>query len=103
MYRRTSRQVGLGDALVDCLSSQIQRVEGVNPNFAGNNNPGNLIYIGPNQNGQTGVTRGAGGFAKFSSPAAGYAAMQDQIQRNINAGMSPTQFFNSWAPSGTYN
>jgi len=53
------RGVGLGDALVSSLASAITNVEDYNPNFAGNNNPGNLIYIGPNQNGQSGVTRGA--------------------------------------------
>jgi hypothetical protein len=101
MYTRS--QYGLGDALVDCLSSAITQVEGSNPNFAANNNPGNLIYVGPNQNGQTGVTPGAGGFAKFTSPASGYAAMQWQIQNYIGRGFTPTQFFNTWAPGGTSN
>ena len=108
MYLRTPsrfglRGVGLGDALVSSLASAIANVEGYNPNFAGNNNPGNLIYIGPNQNGQSGVTRGAGGFAKFTSPASGQAAMEWQIQNYIDRGYDLNTFFNTWAPPNTKN
>ena len=39
-----------------------------------NNNPGNLRFVG-----QKGATQGAGGFARFSSPAAGYQALKAQI------------------------
>ncbi len=108
MYLRTPsrfglRGVGLGDALVSSLASAITSVEGYNPNFAPNNNPGNLIYIGPNQNGQSGVTRGAGGFAHFTSPASGQAAMEWQIQNYIDRGYDLNTFFNTWAPPNTKN
>lgn len=39
-----------------------------------NNNPGNLRFIG-----QRGATQGKGGFAKFSSPQAGYQALIDDL------------------------
>lgn len=94
---------GLGDPLVSCISNVIQNQEGYNPAFAPNNNPGNLIYVGPNQDGQTGVTKGAGGFAQFSSPASGAAALNWQIQNYIDRGYSPTQFINTYAPAGTSN
>jgi hypothetical protein len=91
------------NSLVSSISSAITQMEGVNPNFVGNNNPGNLVYIGPNQNGQTGVTRGAGGFAAFPDLATGQAALYNQIQGQINSGQNLTQFFNQYAPSGTCN
>lgn len=109
MYVRRSQSrfglsgYGLGDALVDCLSAQIDAVEGYNPNFAPNNNSGNLIYVGPNQNEQSGVTRGAGGFARFTSAAAGEAAKRWQIQNYIDRGFTPTDFFMTWAPPNTKN
>ena len=107
MYVRTSSSglngyQGLGD-LVSSMAAAITQMEGVNPNFAGNNNPGNLVYIGPNQNGQSGVTRGAGGFAAFPSLASGQAALANQIQYQVDQGQSLTQFFNQYAPSGTCN
>ena len=102
MYVRISQR-GLGDALTDCMASAMTTQEGYNPNFAANNNPGNIIYIGPTQNGQTGVTRGAGGFARFSSPASGQAALLNQIQGQISRGQNLTQFFNQYAPPNTVN
>ena len=104
MYVRTSSGLsglggfGLGDALVSSLAASIRQVEGVNPNFAANNNPGNLIYVG-----QSGAVPGAGGFAAFPSAAAGEAALESQIQNYINRGYNLTQFFNTYAPSGTVN
>lgn len=89
---------GLGDALVDCLSAQIDAVEGYNPNFAGNNNPGNLIFVG-----QKGAVPGAGGFAKFPTRADGEAAKRWQIQNYIDRGFTPTDFFMTWAPPNTKN
>lgn len=106
MYVRSSRQLGmmgLGDALVSSLASAIRTQEGYNPNFAGNNNPGNLIYVGPNQNGQSGVLPGAGGFAKFQTPDSGEAALEWQIQNYINRGYDLTTFFNTYAPPNTKN
>lgn len=104
MYVRTSRQQfglsgwGLGDALVTSLASAIRQVEGSNPNFAANNNPGNLVFVG-----QSGATMGAGGFAAFPTQAAGEAALDWQIQNYINRGYNLTQFFNTYAPGGTSN
>ena len=97
---------GLGQAsssLISSMAAAITQMEGVNPAFVGNNNPGNLIYIGPNQNGQTGVLPGAGGFAAFPSLAAGQAALANQIQGQVNQGQNLTQFFNQYAPGGTTN
>ena len=96
---------GMGQAsnLVSSMAAAIAQMEGTNPAFANNFNVGNLIYIGPNQNGQTGVTPGAGGFAKFTSPASGQAALANQIQYQINQGQTLTQFFNQYAPGGTTN
>jgi len=100
-------QRGLGQTapspLVSSIASAIVQMEGYNPNFAGNNNPGNIVYIGPNQNGQTGVTPGAGGFAQFTSSASGQQALYNQIQTQINSGQNLTQFFNQYAPGGTTN
>src|SRR6185437_4570267 len=98
MYVSSPSRLGLGDALVSCLSSAITQVEGYNPNFAANNNPGNLIYVG-----QSGATPGAGGFAKFSSPAAGQAALEWQVQNYINRGYDLNTFINTWAPPNTKN
>ena len=107
MYVRTSSTGlnsyrGLGD-LVSSMAAAITQMEGVNPNFVGNNNPGNIVFIGSNQNGQSGVTRGAGGFAQFSTLASGQAALDSQIQYQINQGQSLTDFFNQYAPGNTKN
>lgn len=67
-----------------------------------NNNPGNLIYVG-----QAGATQGPGGFAAFSTPAAGQAALVNQITldavRGTDAAGNPTttvsQLISSWAPA----
>jgi hypothetical protein len=80
------------------MAAAIRQMEGTNPAFAANNNPGNLVYIG-----QAGAVPGAGGFAKFSTPAAGEAALESQIQYQVNQGQNLTQFFNQYAPGGTVN
>ena len=102
MYVRTSQTGlsgwGLGDALVDSMAAAITQMEGVNPHFAPNNNPGNLVYVG-----QPGATLGAGGFAAFPTLAAGQAALDAQIQSQINKGQSITDFFNQYAPGNTTN
>lgn len=89
---------GLGDALVDTMAAAIVKMEGVNPNFAPNNNPGNLVYAG-----QVGAVPGAGGFAAFPTYAAGYSALQSQVQGQINKGQDLTDFFNQYAPPNTKN
>jgi hypothetical protein len=80
------------------MAAAIRQMEGTNPAFAANNNPGNLVYIG-----QAGAVPGAGGFAKFSTPAAGEAALESQIQYQVNQGQNLTQFFNQYAPGNTKN
>lgn len=77
-------------------------VEGNNPNFAGNNNPGNLIFVG-----QPGATAGAGGFAAFPTLAAGIQAAQNQVTLDLNRGTDATgrptttlaELISSWSPA----
>jgi hypothetical protein len=82
---------GLGDSgLVASLASAIGRFEGfLVPGSVAqrNNNPGNL-RSGP---GQTGTD--ANGYAIFPDVATGQAALQNQIQLNIDRGLSLQQFF----------
>lgn len=76
-------------------------VEGNNPNFAGNNNPGNLIFVG-----QPGAVLGSGGFAKFASLNDGIMAAQNQVSLDLSRGTDaagrPTttlaQLISSWSP-----
>ncbi len=72
-------------ATIQELASAMFSVEGYNPKFAGNNNPGNLVYAG-----QTGATLGAGGFAKFPTYDAGVAAAQAQISLDLSRGTDVT-------------
>lgn len=58
-----------------------------------NNNPGNLRYAG-----QQGATQGEGGFAKFSSPQAGYEALKRQIQLDSGRGLTVESFVSKYAP-----
>jgi hypothetical protein len=74
---------------VDSIAQAIAQMEGYNS--AGtlaqrNNNPGNL-RAGP---GQTGTS---GGFAVFPDPSTGWAALDSQVQTNINRGLTLQQFF----------
>jgi hypothetical protein len=87
-----SKPRGLGDvsAFTSSLASSIARFEGYG--VAGsvaqrNNNPGNL-RAGP---GQTGTD--ANGYAIFPDAATGYAALDNQIDLNINRGLTLNQFF----------
>jgi hypothetical protein len=93
-----------GGSLVGGLAAAIARYEsGGNPNALNfrNNNPGNLRSWGS--------TPVVGGFAQFSSPEAGAAALQAQITKNINRGLSLNEFFGGgkgyvgYAPSGDKN
>jgi len=58
-----------------------------------NNNPGNLRLAG-----QTGATQGEGGFAKFSTPEAGYQALKNQIKLDGSRGKTLAQFITKYAP-----
>jgi len=78
-----------GNPLVDALSNAIATFEGyynstANPSQA-NNNPGNLTA----GSGQVGSS---GGFAVFSDPDAGFAALNNQVELNINRGLSLQTF-----------
>lgn len=76
-------------------------VEGNNPNFVGNNNPGNLIFVG-----QPGAVPGVGGFAAFATLADGIAAAGNQVSLDLSRGTDaigrPTttlaQLIGSWSP-----
>lgn len=82
------RGLGQSSDLVSQMAAAIQQEEGWYPGSISyqNNNPGNLIS-GP---GQTGTN---GGFAVFPDYATGLAALDNQIQLNINRGLSTNQFF----------
>lgn len=58
-----------------------------------NNNPGNLRFAG-----QAGATRGEGGFARFSSPQAGYEALERQVALDASRGLTLQQFISKYAP-----
>lgn len=66
------------------LSAAIARQEGANPAY---NNPGNL-RSGPGQ-----VGTSPGGFAIFPDYATGEAALENQVQLNINRGLTLSEFF----------
>jgi len=58
-----------------------------------NNNPGNLRFVG-----QAGATQGDGGFARFSTPEAGYNALKNQIKLDASRGLTLVKFINKYAP-----
>jgi hypothetical protein len=60
---------------------------------AQNNNPGNLRFAG-----QSGAAPGAGGFAQFSSPEAGYQALIHQVQLDAGRGETLAQYIAKYAP-----
>lgn len=101
MYFRTFGLSGLGD-VVSSLAAFISQHEGYNPNFAANNNPGNLVYVQGGWN-YPGAVPGAGGFAKYPDLATGQAALEHQVQVQIASGQNLTQFFNQYAPANTKN
>lgn len=58
-----------------------------------NNNPGNLKFAG-----QDGAVKGEGGFAKFTSPQAGFNALINQIKLEVKRGHTLASFVNKFAP-----
>lgn len=83
-------------ALID-IANVIAQIEGwLVPNSLAqrNNNPGNLRFVG-----QSGAILGESGFAKFSSPDAGFEALQNQIKLDASRGLDVTGFLNKYAPS----
>jgi len=86
MYRF---RVGFG-GLTDELAQAIAQFEGFNTAgsvAARNNNPGNL-RSGP---GQTGTD--ASGYAIFPTAAAGWSALDNQVDLNVSRGLTLDQFF----------
>ncbi len=65
---------------------------------AQNSNPGNLRLAG-----QPGATQGAGGFAKFQNPTAGYLALRDQIALDATRGHTLASFISKYAPPSENN
>lgn len=63
-----------------------------------NNNPGNLRFAG-----QPGATQGAGGFAKFATPEAGYQALINQVQLDASRGETLSQYITKFAPPSENN
>jgi hypothetical protein len=94
--------------VVSNIAAAIQSQEGYYPGSIAyqNNNPGNLVYAG-----QPGASPGAGGFAAFSSYAAGQTALENQITLDATRGTdvngNPTttvaQLLSSWAPASAGN
>lgn len=74
---------GLGGTVQD-LAAAIARQEGANPAY---NNPGNL-RAGPGQ-----VGTSPNGIAIFPDAATGEAALERQVQLNINRGLTLEEFF----------
>lgn len=58
-----------------------------------NNNPGNLKYVG-----QAGAHAGEAGFAKFSSPEAGFHALTKQVLLDQSRGLTLESFIHKYAP-----
>lgn len=89
LHRRRHPLAGLGATIAD-LAAAIQRNEGFYPGSPAyrNNNPGNLT-AGPGMMGTDPST----GLAIFPDYATGEAALQNQIQLNINRGLTLDQFF----------
>jgi hypothetical protein len=110
-FQLSHRRLGAGSMnplAVNALANAIQTQEGYYPGSVAytNNNPGNLVYAG-----QAGATAGPGGFAVFSSYAAGYQALQNQITLDASRGTdvngNPVQtvgdLISSWAPASAGN
>lgn len=93
----------ISPSAVSAIAAAIQTQEGYYPGSLAyqNNNPGNLVYAG-----QPGASPGAWGFAKFSSYAAGEAALENQITLDATRGTDVNgnpvtnldQLLTSWAP-----
>jgi hypothetical protein len=105
---RLSGAGSISPAAVSAIAAAITVQEGNGPATLAtrNNNPGNLIYVG-----QAGATQGAGGFAAFSTPAAGQAALENQITLDATRGTDATgkptttvaELITSWAPPSSNN
>lgn len=85
-------------AMITHLAAGIRAIEGYNPHFAENNNPGNLIFAH-----QRGAVKGPGGFAKFQSLEAGEKALEWQLGNYRDRNMTLRQLINTYAPPNTKN
>jgi hypothetical protein len=84
-------------AIVD-IANTIANAEGWNVSGSlaqRNNNPGNLVYIGPSMLGES-ATPGAGGFARFTDPNSGFMALENQISLDASRGLTVQQFINKY-------
>lgn len=75
------------------IPTQAPGQPGVTQLAAQNNNPGNLRFAG-----QSGAKPGAGGYAAFTTPEAGYAALQNQIAIDTKNGLTLQQYITKYAP-----
>lgn len=89
-----------GASLVPSLAEVIKRREGWKAGSVSqrNNNPGNLKPL-PNQSLPGMIGRDDQGFAIFRNYDAGWNALVNQVQRNVDRGLNLNQFF---AGSGSY-
>ena len=78
----------MASTLVTSLAQAIARQENANPAY---NNPGNLQPRGFTYAGQTGTA--ANGDAIFATPQDGWNALYNQVQLNINRGLTLNEFF----------
>jgi len=90
-----SDPLGLGFSSVGNTSASIKLGS---PLAIANNNPGNLRFVG-----QAGAVQGKGGFAKFATPQAGVAALNNQISLDASRGHTLASFINKYAPSSENN
>lgn len=97
--------VGLGQTSgAQTIAAKIVQIEGYNPNYAPNNNPGNLVYSASSTiQTSNGAVPGAGGFAAFPTYDDGYNALLGQIQSYADQGLTIQQMMNRYAPSNAAN
>jgi hypothetical protein len=62
------------------------------------NNPGNLAYAGQEGAEKGEPKKGGGWWAKFDTPQEGWNALQRQIVRDADRGLTVAQFINKYAP-----
>ena len=108
VFGRRLGAASLDPGVLSTLAQAIQQQEGYYPGSLAwqNNNPGNLVYAG-----QYGASPGAGGFASFPTYAAGFNALENQINldavRGSDLNGNPTTTLNeliaSWAPASAGN
>ena len=96
-------QTGLQAPQIQSYNNNTQTVSKVNiPQSSRlahvNNNPGNLRFAG-----QAGAVKGEKGFARFSTPEAGFKALKNQIALDAKRGLNLAQFVAKYAPPSENN